>query len=203
MPATQVALPGLAFDALRWMRGFPSVYRSRAEGIDVAFYPDADTLTLQRPRRTELARDENWLWTSLSGALIPGENGAKFLLAGWSALELGPDRKGFRWIDGLQAGAWFPIVRQKPTVLAFEAKSFGPVADRQRLTVSLNGVAILTAPLDRNWRHFDVDLARAPVQRGTNRVELALTAAARPSDVAPGAPDGRNLSAAFQSLSVR
>jgi 4-amino-4-deoxy-L-arabinose transferase-like glycosyltransferase len=189
-------------DVPRWMGQFPELYSSHNESIGVTFYPDRATAMVQRPPRTQLARDEHWLWTSLSGALIPDENGARFLLDGWSPLEIGSDRKGFRWVDGQQASAYVPVVKQHPTALTFDAKAFAAIADAQQVTVLVNGAVVFTTELAREWQHVEVNLSDAPWRYGSNQLELQFSAAKRPSDITPGSPDGRNLSAAFQTLDL-
>jgi mannosyltransferase len=186
-----------------WMGQYPEIYSSRAEAIGVSFYPDRVTYMVQRPPRTSLRRDEQALWGTLNGQIVPGENGTRFLLNGWSPLEKGNDGHLFRWVDGSRADVYLPSIDRRPRTLTFEARAFPPLAARQQLLVKLNGGVVLTTPLDGAWKTIDVDMSGAPWQNGSNQLSLEFSATGSPRALMPGSNDPRELSAAFRLVSFK
>jgi mannosyltransferase len=186
-----------------WMGQYPEIYSSRAETIGVTFYPDRVSYMVQRPPRTSLKRDEQALWSTLNGQIVPGENGARFLLSGWSALEKGSDGQMFRWVDGTRADVYLPSIDRRPRTLTIDARAFPPIAARQQMLVKLNDGVVLTTPLDGAWKSVDIDVTAARWHNGSNQLSLEFAATASPSALMPGSRDPRHLSAAFRSLVVK
>jgi mannosyltransferase len=188
---------------LDWIGQYHEIYESRNETIGVFFYPDRTTYMVERPPKTQLRRDEQVLWGPLDGHVVPGENGSRFLLGGWSALEMGRDGQQFRWVDGPRADVYLPSIDKRPRTLHFEAHAFSPIATRQHLVIKLNGGIVYTSALDGAWKDVDVDVANAPWRNGSNQLSLELAVNASPRETMPGATDDRRLSAAFRVLTFR
>ena len=174
-----------------WMDRFHPIYSAQAESIRVYFYPDRHAYVLRGLPPSLVTRDEQRLWEEMGGVIDLGSQSAVFLLDGWEGVE--HDRTGtpFRWIIGRQCTVYLPLQRRQVVAANIQLRPFDPLAGRLSVEVSVNGSPVAVHRLRAGWNTLDVPLADAPWQYGGNLLQFSFSAAARPSDVLPGASDAR------------
>ena len=184
-----------------WMARHGELFRTAPEGLRVHFYPDRITYLTTRLPADELQGQVDRFWNHLNGRAVPDAPGA-VLLEGWGDQESSPDGE-FRWATAREASFYVPLGEHSPSRLEATLMPFDPLADRQAMTVIVNGAVVERRPLLRGWRTLAFDLSAAPWRRGVNVVVLQFSEVALPAETIAGSRDRRQLAAAFRSVAVR
>lgn len=110
-----------------------------------------------------------WSAQALLDPLRPaGSVGARYLLGEWSEPENREGAAAFRWALFPRSCVRFPIERAIDLRAVITARAPGRLADRQRMGITLNGVALAEAALGREWQDVPVLLPASAVRAGEN-----------------------------------
>ena len=184
-----------------WMDRAHALFGFDAEVIRAYYYPSLQAYLGERVTSEEQAGHARRLWRDLSGqVLLEGE---PFLVDGWGDLERGADGGAFRWSTGTRSRIYLPVIESRPATLTINASPYGPVADGQSITISVDGRPLARVPVNPERHMYDIDVQGVEWTSGTHFVEFAYAATAAPSVVQPPSTDTRELAVVFRSIRFR
>jgi mannosyltransferase len=192
-PAAWLVTAGSSSDASvrNWMCGFPLLLASPLEGFRLHYAPSRrhfltqrSTLAEQRAVSAALGDHGFTLHLGPSDELLLGD--------GWANAE-GEGRESFRWAVGRGATVDFPRAAPRERVIRLNAY---PIL-QQTMGVSLNGHALATLPMAREWRDYDIPAPARFWREGLNTVTFSFSNA-----TSPGPHDRRELAVSFQTITI-
>jgi mannosyltransferase len=191
-PAAWLVTAGSSSDASvrNWMCGFPLLLASPLEGFRLHYAPSRRHFLTQRSTLPE-QRAVSAALGDRGFTLHLGPSDELLLGDGWANAE-GEGRESFRWALGRRATLDFPRSTPRDRVIRFNAY---PIL-QQTMGVSLNGHALATIRMAREWRDYDVP-APARFWREGNTVTFSFSNA-----TSPGPHDGRELAVSFQTITI-
>ena len=192
-PASWMVTAGSSSDASvrNWMCGFPLLLASPLEGFRLHYAPSRrhfltqrSTLPEQRAVSAALGDHGFTLHLDPSDELLLGD--------GWANAE-GEGRDSFRWAVGRRATVVVPRAAPHDRIIRLNAY---PIV-QQTMSVSLNGHALATLPMVREWRDYDVPAPAQFWREGMNRITFSFS-----NSMSPGPHDSRELAVSFQTITI-
>jgi hypothetical protein len=176
----RLAETGVVPDAAPWERVAAAQARQAgrlAEGGLGALFGEAGRALAYKARSGEY-----FYWNlNLSGTIDLARCDARYLAGEWSEPENREGPAAFRWALHPRSCLRFPLERPVDLRSVVTARAPGRLGDSQRMTVTLNGQALLAAPLSREWQDLGVLLPAASLRSGENVLCFEF-AAALPGD---------------------
>lgn len=126
-----------------------------------------------------------------------------FLEEGWSRSEKTDVDGEFVWVEGKTASVAIPLYGVRPQEISFRVQPYTYAGSpTQSLRLFLNDLPISKIDLATGWRNYTIRFPKNGFRRGVNDFRFEFGYAAVPKNVAPPSADDRELSAAFDTLTI-